>query len=278
MIDQDVLISKSLELAPLSPTLVRLAALIAEAEVDLREIIKVISMDPALAGGVMRLANSSLYAGRVEVGTVTDAVMRLGTGTILEMAARVSLKGSMDRGIPEYGLSESMFWSHSCCASLAAECARSMFCRPLVPPEAATAALLHDIGKLSMAQFLSPAVLRVLRSAQDEGGLSEADAELAVLGVGHGELGGLIVQHWRLPESIRNAITFHHTPELGGGPMSHLINLADHAAVAVTSTQPGVDPSLPGADVLECLQMTEENFSQLCERVSAQFAGTQEAR
>ena len=39
------------------------------------------------------------------------------------------------------------------------------------------------------------------------------DAEREVLTVHHGELGGLIAQHWNLPDIIVRGIMYHHDPE-----------------------------------------------------------------
>jgi len=101
--------------------------------------------------------------------------------------------------------------------------------RTPVPPECFTAALLHDIGKIVLARFLSPDELKWLAEARDLGG-SSLQAEMEVLGVNHAELGGQIAGHWKLPERLAAGITFHHTPDDGHDLVCDVVYLANIAA------------------------------------------------
>jgi HD-like signal output (HDOD) protein len=99
-----------------------------------------------------------------------------------------------------------------------------------VPPECFTAALIHDIGKIVLARFLSPDQLRWLADARDFGGLSSLEAETEVLGVNHAQLGGQIAGQWKLPERLMNGVTFHHTPDDGNDLVCDVVYLANVAA------------------------------------------------
>ena len=100
------------------------------------------------------------------------------------------------------------------------------------PPEAATAALLHDVGKLVMARFLGPEVLEALR-AREAHGLTRMDAEAEVLGTDHAELGGLIARSWSLPESLVRGIREHGRPRTHGDTLVQAVYLSDVLAQAV---------------------------------------------
>lgn len=225
MIDHDLLVRRSHELAPLSPTIVRLAEIVSDGNADMAEIVKTLAMDPALAGAVLRQANSAKFGGRAEIASVRDAVVRLGPGVVLGLATREGVRRTVDRSLPGFGFSEGMFWRHSCAASLAVEALRKVV-RTAIPAAAGAAALLHDIGKLAMAQFLAPHRLAALGKARTVGGCSRIEAEREILGVDHAEVGGLIAQHWRLPEAIRIGIAFHHDP----GGVEHAIADVVHVA------------------------------------------------
>jgi HD-like signal output (HDOD) protein len=141
-----------------------------------------------------------------------------------------SVSARMSAGIPEYGLAEGDLWRHSVRAALAAETIRSAAKVP-VPPETSTAALLHDVGKLVLCRFLGPGILHLLKLAADVDHLTPLQAEQLILEVNHGELGGLVAQHWRLPDTIVRAISYHHTPEQALEPIAfavHLANLVSH--------------------------------------------------
>ena len=102
--------------------------------------------------------------------------------------------------------------------------------RTPIPPESFTAALIHDIGKIVLARFLSPDQLRWLADARDLGGLSSLQAETEVLGVNHAGLGGRIAAQWKLPERLMNGVTFHHTPDEGNDVVCDVVYLANVAA------------------------------------------------
>lgn len=97
-------------------------------------------------------------------------------------------------------------------SALAAELER-LVCSVKVPAESFTAALLHDVGEIVLCRHMQPEIMELLAEAQAEGGVDALHAEAEILEVHHGELGGLIAQHWELPEIIVTAITFHHNPE-----------------------------------------------------------------
>jgi HD-like signal output (HDOD) protein len=59
------------------------------------------------------------------------------------------------------------------------------------------------------------------------------NAEAAVLGTDHAELGGLIARSWSLPESLVLGIREHGRPRADGDTLVHAVYLADVLAKAV---------------------------------------------
>jgi HD-like signal output (HDOD) protein len=142
---------------------------------------------------------------------------------------------------------------------------------PARPPlETATAALLHDVGKLVMARFLDDDLLRTLQLAADEG-VARRRAELDVLGVDHAELGGLIAQTWQLPPSLVRGIGYHHDPVLGGEPICFAVHLADVIAKVVGSgLEDNPDLETYATSVAE-LGLRPDDVDQLCRLVDERF-------
>jgi len=65
-------------------------------------------------------------------------------------------------------------------------------------------------------------------------------AEATVLGVHHGELGGIIARHWNIPDRVCEAITHHHAPDRLGDVVCDVVALANVAAKIV---EPVGDPA-----------------------------------
>jgi len=232
---------------------------------------QVVSLDPALTGRVLQFANSAASASLVPVSTVRSAVVRLGVGAVLSFATASAAQKQLRRALPEYGLSEGALWEHSIAAALGAELLPSLASQP-IPPEAFTAALLHDVGKIVLARFLDAATLEQLAAARGDGDRPSLSAELAILGVHHGQLGGLIAVEWKLPERLVRGIVYHHNPADGHDLICDAVHVADAIAktVGVTATPPasslGIEP-----DSLDRLGLTLDEIDRLVVRLGRRF-------
>lgn len=231
MIDLDEMAQAASQLEPLPTSSTRLAALVCAGTPELGQVVEIVQFDEALTASLLRSANSSWSASRSEIKTVRDAVIRLGASPVLALTLGMNVRRHLGDALPEYGLSEGQLWRHSVAASLAAELlAPRAANRP--PPETATAALLHDVGKLVMARFLDGTLLEALHEHQERGA-TRIDAEAAVLGIDHAELGGLIARSWALPETLIRGIREHGRPRPGGDALVQAVYLADVLAKAV---------------------------------------------
>ncbi len=199
-------------LEPLPASVTRLATLVCDPAPELAAVVEIVQYDEALTVNLLRAANSSWSASRVEVATVKDAVIRLGAGPVLTLALGVNVRVRLRASTADYGLPEGELWRHSVAASLAAELI-ALHARHRPPPEVSTAALLHDVGKLVIARFVERALLLEIRAAVANGA-SRLDAERKVLGTDHARLGGVVAASWALPHALGHAITHHHEPEL----------------------------------------------------------------
>ena len=75
-----------------------------------------------------------------------------------------------------------------------------------------TAGLLHDIGKVVLDQYITGAYPMLYREFQDR--QSEIiEVENSILGKDHTQIGALLANSWSLPDSLSDAIRFHHSPE-----------------------------------------------------------------
>jgi HD-like signal output (HDOD) protein len=238
VIDLPGLLRSASDLEPLPPSAARLARLVAESDPDLGAIVDALDFDPVLTARVLSAANSAAVRGREPVSTLRGAVVRLGIGPTLGLVLAVLLRGRLRGAVPGYGLGEDELWRHSVASALAAQGLAEQV-PGAVPPEAFAAALLHDVGKVVLGRFLEPELLRELRRVT-AGATPSTAAEAGLLGVDHGEVGGLVARHWKLPDGIVLGIAFHHRPGEVSTALVDAVHVAD--ALAKPVTEPGRDP------------------------------------
>jgi HD-like signal output (HDOD) protein len=272
MIDLDRLIEQANEMPPFPASTVRLAQLVASPDCNLADVAELIAYDQALTVRLLRSANSAANAGATRVTTAQEAVTRLGTTQVLTLAVAAGARPHLEAKVPAYGLDEGALWRHAVAAAVAAETAPK-FCAATLPAEAFTAALLHDIGKLVMGRFLDPDILRFIALAREEDFLSQLDAETLLLGVHHGEIGGLIAQHWQLPARVVQGITFHHNPDEGMDVVCDLTWLANHVAKHIEAGLDGeeIEFAVP-SEVAEHLGANARKLEELCTAATSRFA------
>lgn len=275
VIDLGSIAQQARTLDPLPTSLVRLERM--GDDVDLLEVAEVVAFDQALTASLLRGANSSWSSSVRPIATVREAVAQLGYRTVCTLAVGGNTNGSIDRAISDFGPEEIALWRHSVAASLAAELLPA-YAQVELPPEVATAALLHDIGKLLVYRFAAPDIRHALAGALDDAQGDRLAVEATILGVDHGELGGLIADAWRMPPTIATAIRHHHAPEESGEPIAYATALAGVIAKIVgTGSDEGARDVLAFAHAMEALgidadgfdvvvQATAERFAAVCER------------
>ena len=96
-----------------------------------------------------------------------------------------------------------------------------------------TAALLHDIGKIVLSQFVKDE-FEAIETLVQEQGWDFVSAERKVLGLDHALLGAKMAQLWKLPSSIIRVIAYHHDPMKAKGDQQ-LVRLVALANIIVIS-------------------------------------------
>ncbi|WP_448872391.1 HDOD domain-containing protein [Desulfobulbus propionicus] len=183
---------------------VRLQLELIKDEPDLRLIEKLIVEDQSLSSNILKLANSSLYSGIVQIKTVRNAIMRLGMAEIMHVVCidiNNNLFSSPDRQIDEL---MKKLWSHSvACAYGAALLANMVECG-VEREEAFSAGLFHDIGKLLILKVIEKKkkFYKVLDMPQED--LLEALAKL------HAKHGSLLMDRMKLPKMYPLVARDHH--------------------------------------------------------------------
>jgi putative nucleotidyltransferase with HDIG domain len=209
-------LSKEIDhLDPIPVSLPRLAEAVADPDADIQKFVTIIEYDPALTANTLKLANSAYYSSGALISSVKEAVMRLGAGRILQHSLGHRLRSKLALSCPGYDLEEQELWRHSVAAAVAADLL-PRFATVSIHPVAFTAALLHDVGKLVLSRHLTAQVKEAIQRAARVHHLSYVEAERAVLGFDHAQVGGVMARRWVFPESLATAIARHHNPKVAG--------------------------------------------------------------
>jgi putative nucleotidyltransferase with HDIG domain len=265
------LVQKVKNLPPVSQTALKLLSLLDKASGDNDEIVQLITYDNVLTAKLLRACNSPTFALREPVSSVDQAVLFLGHKQILHIVMTLSFGGVMTVPSVAYTMEVNDLWEHSLVSAAASEAVLnnvSLF--ESNANVAFTAALLHDIGKLALAQALSAEELAEIRDRIERKQISGSDAEKEVLGgPDHGEVGAALLRSWRLPESILEAVGYHHRPALKPEPrlsaLAHIANAVAHHAHP---------PPVQTADDLRMAESVVKEFNLNQEKLDAMVAET----
>jgi putative nucleotidyltransferase with HDIG domain len=189
---------------------IKLRALLAEKDVSVDDIEGILRNDPGLATNVLRLANSAFFGLRTKVSTLKHAVTLLGIKRFSQIAVSACMSKTMDNAVEGYGLSPGELWLHSIAVSTTAE-ALAKHKKLAETNDVFTPALLHDMGKIVLGEFLQEESQKMKSLVQ--GGVPLDIAENMVLGTDHAEVGALILHRWSFPSDLVEAVRWHHNPE-----------------------------------------------------------------
>ena len=204
-------------------------SLLDKASVDNDDIVQVLKYDNVLTAKLLKACNAPSFGLGEPVASVDQAVLILGHQQIHHIVMTLAFGSVMTVASLPYTMEVNDLWQHSVVTATAVETVLDQV--PQLDANASvafTASLLHDIGKLVFGQALTAEQLREIRDLADRKQISGTAAEKEILGVDHGETGAALLQSWRLPESIVEAVGNHHRPVLKSEPrLSTLVHIAN---------------------------------------------------
>jgi HD-like signal output (HDOD) protein len=182
-------------IAPLPRICAELAQLTAQQSVDAAQLARLIQSDPALAGELMRVANSPVMRPRAAVVSLRQAVSWLGVAEVRNIAMAVMLHGEVFAAPGHEPQSEEL-WREALLSGLwAKEIARE---RRKHVESAFLAALMHRTGAALGLKILSQYEAEQ-RTVMDAGSFAELVAEFEPA------FGRLLMNNWCLPGDVQDA-------------------------------------------------------------------------
>jgi putative nucleotidyltransferase with HDIG domain len=247
--DSGIIISDILDKSdtiPAAPGLVgRILALTAEPDFSMEQLVRLIRMDPALTAYVLRMCNSPYYGLRYKVASVDHAIAVLGVNALVDVVLSSGLLKVFNNSSAQdgYMLGKGQLWRHSVATALIAQkLVGNLKIKGTNPSVTFTAALLHDTGKLALNQFVSQSLYDI-ESLIHEHNCTLVEAEKAVLGIDHANLGGLMMEKWAFPEEIVTSVIYHHDPLLSPA-YTDLVKLVALSNMLAVSAEYGKEQSV----------------------------------
>ena len=191
-------------------TAARLMPLLQNPDASASKIEDILKYDPGLTANILKLTNSAYFGLPSRVSSVRQAIMLLGWKRLLQLVMTMCMSALMKKPVPGYDLPRGALWRHSVAVSVAADLlVKSLSISDA--DEVFTAALLHDIGKLVLGDYVQEDLEKI--EGMVSKGISFEVAEYVVLGTNHAAIGARILQNWSLPRELVNAVSWHHDPE-----------------------------------------------------------------
>lgn len=241
------LVLRELDALPTLPAIAtRLIQLGSQEDVEIREIVRLIEIDPALTVKLLSLCKKAATRTRYPITTVEMAVVMLGLDAVRALVLSVQVfewasntprrtrltapgrgrkTGAQSHahtdaphaangahgaaGSTVGGFDRVGFWQHS----IAVACCAELIAREhpeidVQPEEAFVCGLVHDLGKLALDLVLPKAYARVIELSEMRGG-NIADFERPIVGLDHHTAGLRLAERWGLPSLLRDAMGYH---------------------------------------------------------------------
>lgn len=239
---------------------VKLQQMLARRDFKIDEIIEMICEDQSLASQVLKVANSSYYAGFSSIGTIKDAIVRLGAQEVANMVMMAS-QTEMYRSENEY-LNSSMqkLWIHSLACATGAKWLAKKTGYINLASESFIGGLLHDIGKLALLKVLDD----INRSGESRVAFSDALIN-EILDRMHEDVGYRLMKSWSLPEEYCSIAVNHHKEDFDGNDiLLVIVRLSDKACKKTgKSMHPDASLSLVSSTEAQFLAVKEMTLAEL---------------
>lgn len=227
---KDVLASPRL---PSLPTVaVKLLRLVQDPDVTLNEVAETLTLDPVLAGKILRTANSPLYGQARTVSSLQAAVRLLGLRTVKALALGFSIVD--DLKTPEQGgFDYTEFWDRSLYAANGARILAARR-RTQEAEEAFLGGLLHEIGILACAAVLGTAYSEAYASLPNHARSELLAREREQFGFDHRDVAAGIARLWGLPLMLSACL--EHSHDADAAPLESRALVQDVAIGALAAT------------------------------------------
>ncbi|MEA3435310.1 MAG: HDOD domain-containing protein [Thermodesulfobacteriota bacterium] len=194
---------------PTLPTIVfELNELLKDPNTPITDISDIIEKDQAMSLRVLKLVNSAFYGIHKEVNDIGNAIVLLGFNTVRNAIVSLGVINSFSGIKSLEGFDISDFWKHSLAVAVVSKSLAEKT-KIASPDSCFVGGLLHDIGKVILAQYFQDLFEKVWNVAKRKN-ISFYEAEKKEISIDHTIIGAHLATKWELPESFIDVIRWHH--------------------------------------------------------------------
>ena len=206
----------------------RVLQILSNPDFRLVEVTTALEEDPALAAGVLRVANSAFFAGAKSCASIPQAFMRMGGMAVKESILSVAAM----KMFPDVGGHGKAVRDH-CAAVAAIVQALARDFAPEYTDGIFLCGLMHDVGKMLLIESGEFQYEAGRPLTPDTDHLLERGA----LDFDHAVLGGYVMKTWKIPDPVPKLVAVHHQPTLAYedkklGVMTAILRIADRLECA----------------------------------------------
>ena len=236
---------------PIFPRVVQeLYAKMGDENSSINDIASIIAKDQAIAGQMLKLANSAFFAGLNRVRTIRESIMRLGVNQVYNCLVAGSQKNYYLSHDPLIGQYLQVLWKHALATAKGSQWLLRKTGYPELADEGFLSGLFHDIGKLLLLR-----VLETIRAEIQDVEISEPFI-LEILDSMHVEQGYALMNEWSIPQVYCDVAKHHHDEELvNADSLLMAVRIVDHVC-AKTGLSLKPDPALDTATLPEVHAMS----------------------
>lgn len=224
-----VLLSKTRRLPAVPSLYLALTEALKRDDVTINELEAIISQDIAMCAKLLQMANSAYFGLRRKITSVRHAIVYLGMRMMRQLIFSVEIFSSFPHQLARVFDPEAI-QRH---AMLTSRIAADINPDESVSDEVFLAAMLHDIGKIVLASHVPDSFGAMLSQAREQEVTLHEIENLRNTALTHNRVGAYLLGQWGMPDSVIEAVAFHHTPwalGLNGMELPALIYIANALA------------------------------------------------
>lgn len=194
---------------PTLPTIVfELNKHLRDPDTSIKTVCDTIEKDQAIALKILKLVNSAFYGFKSKISDLRNAVVLLGYNAVRNAIVSISVINSFPKRVKLMDFDISQFWKHSLAVAVTSKNIAQLSGKES-PDNCFVGGLLHDVGKVILAQYFPDLFETVWSTLQNEH-LTFYEAEQKSLPIDHAKIGAHLAAKWQLPQGLIEAIRWHH--------------------------------------------------------------------
>ncbi len=194
---------------PTLPTIVfELNKYLQDPDTSIKTVCETIEKDQAIALKILKLVNSAFYGFKNKISDLRNAIVLLGYNSVRNAIVSLSIINTFSKRVALMDFDISQFWKHSLAVAVTSKNIAQLS-KKESPDNCFVGGLLHDTGKVILAQYFPELFEKVWITLQNEH-LSFYEAEQKELPIDHTKIGAHLASKWQLPVGLVEAIRWHH--------------------------------------------------------------------